>query len=89
MCADLLSGTAHWFCDTFFKEDTSVVGRILIRPCRDHHVYPERIEGYRFIEQDTSHFFIMLPLLALAFWQAAPRPGSGGALVWCCGFFKG
>ena len=82
--ADLLSGTVHWFCDTFFEEDTPVIGKIVIQPFREHHVYPQRITRYRFIEQDTTNFFLLLPALALAFWLGAPRPGSIGELFWCC-----
>ena len=47
--ADLVSGTAHWFCDTFLEEDTPVIGKIVIQPFRDHHVHPQRITYYRFI----------------------------------------
>ena len=82
--ADLISGTAHWFCDTFFEENTPFIGRIVIQPFRDHHVHPQRITRYRFIEQDTMNFFLMLLPLAVAFWLGAPRPGSVGALFWCC-----
>ncbi len=82
--ADLVSGTAHWFCDTFFEEDTPAIGKIVIQPFRDHHVHSQRITRYRFIDQDTTNFFLMLPPLALAFWLGAPWPGSVGALFWCC-----
>ncbi len=82
--ADLVSGTAHWFCDTFLEEDTPVIGKLVIQPFRDHHVHPQRITRYRLIEQDTTNFFLMLPPLAVAFWLGAPRPGSVGALFWCC-----
>lgn len=82
--ADLLSGTAHWFCDTFFEEDTPLIGKILIQPFREHHVHPLRITRYRFIEQDTTNFFLMLPPLTMAAWLGAPRPQSVGVLFWCC-----
>ena len=82
--ADLISGTVHWFCDTFFDDDTPIIGSIIIQPFRDHHVHPQRITSYRFIEQDTTNFFIMLLPLAVAFWMGEPRPGSVGALFWCC-----
>lgn len=84
LLADMLSGTAHWICDTFFEEDTPVIGRLVIRPFREHHVYPQRITRYRFIEQDTMSFLLMLPPLAVAFWLGAPQQGSGAALLWCC-----
>lgn len=32
LAADILSGTVHWFCDTFFSEDTPLIGQVLIRP---------------------------------------------------------
>ena len=83
--ADLVSGTAHWFCDTFFEEDTPVIGKILIQPFRDHHVHPQRITRFRFIEQDTTNFFLMLPPLALAFWFGAPVSGNVATLVGCSG----
>ena len=80
--ADLLSGTAHWFCDTFFDERTPAIGKILILPFRDHHVHPRRITQYRFIEQDTTNFFIMMPLLLIALQLNAPSPGSSPSLFW-------
>lgn len=83
--ADLMSGTAHWFCDTFFEEETPVIGRILIQPFRDHHVHPQRITRYRFIEQDTTNFFLMLAPLAVVLWMGAPRPGNVAELFWCSG----
>lgn len=83
--ADLMSGTAHWFCDTFFEEGTPVIGRVLIQPFRDHHVHPLRITRYRFIEQDTTNFVLMLAPLAVAFWLGLRAPAasvrSSGARV--------
>ena len=84
LVADLVTGTAHWFCDTFFEENTPVIGKLVIQPFRDHHVHPERITCYRFIEQDTTNFFLMLPPLAFAFWLNMPQQGTVGALFLCC-----
>ncbi len=83
LLADLLSGTVHWFCDTFFESSTPFIGKVIIQPFRDHHVHPQRITCYRFIEQDTTNFFMMLPPLAIAFWLEAPRLESAHALFWC------
>ena len=47
-------------------------------------MHPQRITGYRFIEQDTTNFFLLLLPLAVAFWLGAPQPESVGALFWCC-----
>ena len=92
--ADLLSGTAHWFCDTFFEEDAPLIGQLVIRPFRDHHLHPQRITRYRFIEQDTVSFLLMLPPLAVAYWLGARLcrgrrravlvllpPGSGHGII--------
>ena len=43
LAADFLSGTVHWFCDTFFNAKTPLIGRFLIQPFRDHHSQPRRI----------------------------------------------
>lgn len=64
LAADLVTGTVHWFCDSFFSEDTPLIGKGPIKPFRDHHVYPQRITRYRFYEQDTTSFFILGPILA-------------------------
>jgi ubiquitin-conjugating enzyme E2 variant len=74
LCADLLSGTAHWFCDTFFDARTPIIGPTVIQPFRDHHEHPSRIARYRFIQQDTTNFFIMIPLLLAALRLSADDP---------------
>ena len=86
--ADLILGIMHWFCDAFFKENTPIIGTIVIQPFRDHHVHPQRITRYRFIEQDTTNFFLMLPPLAVAFWmgerldRGASARSSRAAYCW-------
>jgi ubiquitin-conjugating enzyme E2 variant len=82
LCADLLSGVAHWFCDTFFDERTPIIGPTVIAPFRDHHSRPWRIAHYRFIQQDTTSFFIMMPALAGTLWLGLPQRGGGAALFW-------
>lgn len=62
--ADFVTGTVHWFCDTFFSGESPIIGKILIQPFRDHHTYPLRITQHKFVEQDTSSFFLLLPVLA-------------------------
>lgn len=85
LCADLLSGTVHWFCDTFFSETTPILGPVVIQPFREHHDYPQRITRYGFLEQDTTNFFLLLPPLVLTLRLGAPRPGAVGELFWCAG----
>jgi len=69
--ADFFSGAVHWFCDTFCSETTPIIGRMLIFPFREHHLYPKRITECRFIEQDTGNFFVLIaPLAAMVAWSA-------------------
>ena len=69
LLADFVSGTVHWFCDTFFAEDTPLIGRKVIRPFRDHHRHPAAITRYRLLEQDGTNYFLSIPLLWLAWRQ--------------------
>jgi Lipid desaturase domain len=73
--ADFVTGTTHWFCDTFFSENTRIIGKTLIEPFRDHHLNPQSITRCRFIDQDTSSFFIIGPILFINL-NAAPANGQ-------------
>jgi ubiquitin-conjugating enzyme E2 variant len=89
--ADLLSGSVHWFCDTFFSEDTPIIGRTVIWPFRDHHRHPTAITGYRLLEQDGTSYFVLIPPLVTAI-AAGPPEGSALALAThaaLCGFALG
>lgn len=50
LAADLVSGVVHWFCDNFFREDSLLVGRMLIRPFREHHRNPLGMTSHCFLE---------------------------------------
>ena len=63
LLADLLTGTIHWFCDTFFSEKTPLIGSFIIFSFREHHTHPYLITEDKFIEQDTTSFFLLLPAL--------------------------
>ncbi len=83
--ADLVSGTVHWFCDTFFAEDTPLIGPTIIRPFRDHHRHPEAILRYRLLEQDgTNYVILVLPLWLAAGLEASPPllPLAGLGSLW-------
>ena len=80
LLADLLSGTVHWFCDSFFAPDTPLIGRTVIHPFRDHHDHPEAITRYRFLEQDSTSYVITIPPLLLAVSAAGPDVTSPTAL---------
>lgn len=76
LVADLLSGTVHWFCDTFFAEDTPLIGPWLIHPFRDHHHRPAEITKYGLLEQDGSNYIMVIPMLWLARQSGGPQPES-------------
>ena len=80
LLADLLSGTVHWFCDSFFAPDTPLIGRTVIHPFRDHHDHPEAITRYRFLEQDSTSYVITIPPLLLAVGAGGPDVTSPSAL---------
>ena len=72
LLADLLSGTVHWFCDSFFAPDTPLIGRTIIHPFRDHHDHPDAITRYRFLQQDSTSYIIIIPPLLLALRAGGP-----------------
>ncbi len=79
--ADLVSGLAHWGCDTFFAEDTPVLGPFLITSFRNHHRDPLAIVGAGAIDNNSAASFAALPILAVGFVPGAPAWLQWGALV--------
>jgi sterol desaturase/sphingolipid hydroxylase (fatty acid hydroxylase superfamily) len=77
--ADLVSAVAHWFGDTFFAEDTPVLGAI-VRPFRLHHRDPGAFRRHDLLERYRSNFLAALPLLIAAHAFCAKADGLGGAI---------
>ena len=63
LAADLASGLVHWMCDTFFEEDSPLIGRLLIAPFREHHRDPMAIVRHGFLELNGNNCLALLPLL--------------------------
>lgn len=59
IAADFVSGTVHWFADTFGDESWPILGASLIRPFREHHVDPASITRHDFIETNGSSFLLV------------------------------
>ncbi len=78
LIADLSAGLVHWFCDSFFAEDTLLVGKILIRPFREHHRDPHAITRHGFFELNGNNCLAMVPLLLFS-WLAG-GPGAESSL---------
>jgi uncharacterized membrane protein YoaK (UPF0700 family) len=67
--ADAASGLTHWFCDSFFREDTPCIGRALIHPFREHHRNPTAMTRHGFLELTGNSCLGVAPLLGLAVWR--------------------
>ncbi len=78
--ADLATGLVHWLGDRCFSEETPVLGAVLIRPFREHHVDPQAITRHGVFEVMGNNALVTLPLVALTAHQA-PALGSGLALT--------
>ena len=74
--ADWVSGFAHWFCDTFFDEDTPVIGPALIEPFREHHRDPLAMTRHGFLELNGNNCLGLVLPLALAVWVGPETPTS-------------
>jgi plasmanylethanolamine desaturase len=72
--ADAMTGTVHWFCDTFFEETTPVIGRALIAPFREHHRDPLAMTRHGFLELTGNSCLALAPLLALVMALGSARP---------------
>jgi len=79
--ADLMTGTVHWFCDSFFSEKTPFIGPLIIASFREHHTHPKLFTQDKFIEQDTTSFFVLLVPLILA---VDPRSSTISDYLWHC-----
>jgi hypothetical protein len=75
LIADFLSGLVHWFFDSFYREDTPVVGTLMIKGFREHHRDPQKICSHGFMEVNATNSFgvALLLLVELAF-----RPDASG-----------
>lgn len=74
LAADLATGAVHWFCDTFFEEDTPVIGPLIIFPFREHHRDPEGMTRHGFLELTGNSCLALAPVLTAVLWLAPP-PG--------------
>jgi len=70
LTADLASGVVHWACDTFFAENTPVIGQAVIAPFRDHHRDPLALTRRTFLDASSSNF-VGATVVLLAAWGLA------------------
>ena len=63
--ADLMSGIVHWIGDTIGTETTPIIGPILIKGFRDHHVKPNAMLEHDFIETNGNSALMTIPFLII------------------------
>jgi hypothetical protein len=85
--ADMVSGLTHWFCDTFFREDTPFIGPLLIRPFREHHRDPAAMTRHGFLELTGNSCLGVLPLLALGAWRPWTPVFDAGLVAFALALF--
>ena len=85
--ADAASGLTHWFCDTFFHEDTPGIGPVLIRPFREHHRDPAGMTRHGFLELTGNSCLGVTPLLGLAVWRPWTPLFDAGLLAFAIALF--
>jgi ubiquitin-conjugating enzyme E2 variant len=82
--ADLVTGVVHWLCDTFFAEDTPILGRTVIAAFREHHVDPAAMTRRAFLRVSNSNVIGSTALLAAlsGLRLVSDEPPSAVADVW-------
>jgi ubiquitin-conjugating enzyme E2 variant len=79
--ADLLSGVLHWACDTFFAEDTPLIGPLFIRSFREHHRDPVSITRHGWVERNATPGLGAVPVACIGLLPGAPPLVSATALA--------
>jgi hypothetical protein len=74
---DLVTGLVHWFADTYFSEDTPIIGPTLVKPFRLHHVYPRDITTHNVVEVVGNSCILAVPALSLCVYLLWLLPQSG------------
>jgi len=66
---DFVGGLVHWAADTYFSEDTPVVGPALIKPFRQHHIFPRDICTHTLVSIVGNVCILAVPILALCLYM--------------------
>jgi hypothetical protein len=62
---DFVGGIVHWAADTYCSEDTPVLGPALIKPFRQHHLFPRDICTHPFVSIIGNVCILAVPVLSL------------------------
>jgi len=85
--ADVASGLTHWFCDSFFREDTPGIGPVLISPFREHHRDPAAMTRHGFLELTGNSCLGVAPILAVAAWRPWSAHFDAGLIAFALALF--
>lgn len=74
---DLVTGIVHWIGDTYFSEETPIIGPGFVKPFRQHHVYPRDICTHNLVTTLGNSCIIAVPALSLCLYLLLTGPVSG------------
>lgn len=88
---DFVTGIVHWACDRFGDAATPIVGPLLIRAFREHHVHPSKMVKHDWIETNGEPCVVAaLALAVLAVLAPDVQSGLSAAavtVVWTMAIF--
>jgi plasmanylethanolamine desaturase len=73
---DFVTGIVHWVGDTYFSEDTPIIGPTLVKPFRLHHIYPRDICTHSVVSTLGNSCILAVPTLALCLYLLLTGPVS-------------
>jgi hypothetical protein len=79
LLADAMSGVFHWLGDTFWTEETPVLGRLFVKPNRSHHQSPSAFVAHSWLKSSWDLLTLGMVILAVAWFS--------GSVSWQACFF--
>ncbi len=76
-----LSGIVHWAFDTFWDEDTFLIGPWVIAPFRNHHRDPLAMTRHAFLDRTSGNALCALPIALIGLLHPLHVVAAFGALV--------
>ncbi len=62
---DLVGGLVHWAADTYGSDETPLLGQTMIKPFRQHHIYPRDICTHTLVSIVGNVCILAVPVLSL------------------------
>jgi ubiquitin-conjugating enzyme E2 variant len=74
---DLVTGIIHWIGDTYFSEDTPIIGPGFVKPFRQHHIYPRDICTHNLVTTLGNSCIFAVPTMLFCLFLLLTGPVSG------------